>query len=317
MPHTDIIHTQAYRRAFDLYLRKGIPIELSLKAAAEHPTTHYIWRTRGDNKVRASHAANNGRIFAWDDPPVTGHPGEDFGCRCWAQPYRPADPEYLDQSVTSKVQGSSTHWEWYDFVIHYYFGGGEPVQLSDIGHLQDVINQANEHGLRPHQVFEGVEIQVLKATRAARSGAVSGTFTRGYDFSSVSFVHGESEVYGNFAGTVQQENDYLIVTADVDFEFSDEFEDPLDIIQGISSNVIDIHVFIGKLAAASNLSIETLMRLFRETPYLNPDDIYDWIKWLSKAGGSKYRVTGKWKTALHGYVYKDAENSKYPKRLDR
>lgn len=42
-----IIHTQAYRKAFDLYLCKGVPIELSLKAALqEHPTTHYIWRTK-------------------------------------------------------------------------------------------------------------------------------------------------------------------------------------------------------------------------------------------------------------------------------
>lgn len=89
MPLPDIIQTPAYRNAFQLYLRKGVPIELSLKAAAaqEHPTTHYIWRTRGDNKVRAAHAANNGRIFSWDNPPPTGHPGEDYECRCTAEPY--------------------------------------------------------------------------------------------------------------------------------------------------------------------------------------------------------------------------------------
>lgn len=89
MPLPDIIHAPAYKKAFNLYLRKGVPIELSLKAAAvqEHPTTHYIWRTRGGDKVRATHAANNGRIFAWDDPPPTGHPGEDYGCRCTAEAY--------------------------------------------------------------------------------------------------------------------------------------------------------------------------------------------------------------------------------------
>ena len=59
-----IIHISAYAKAFNLYLRKGVPIDLSLKAVAqEHPTTQYIWRTRGDGKVRAAHAANNGRIF--------------------------------------------------------------------------------------------------------------------------------------------------------------------------------------------------------------------------------------------------------------
>lgn len=46
----------------------------------------YVWRTRGDAKVRAGHAANDGKIFEWRNPPATGHPGEDFNCRCWAEP---------------------------------------------------------------------------------------------------------------------------------------------------------------------------------------------------------------------------------------
>ncbi|MDF0604003.1 minor capsid protein [Psychromarinibacter sp. C21-152] len=78
------IDPHLYRKAFQAYLRKGTPIEWSIKQ--ERPTTHYIWRTRGDDKVRPSHAANNGQVFAWDDPPETGHPGEDYGCRCTAEP---------------------------------------------------------------------------------------------------------------------------------------------------------------------------------------------------------------------------------------
>jgi SPP1 gp7 family putative phage head morphogenesis protein len=82
------ITSDAYRRAFENYLRKGISIELQLKAAADaRPTPSYVWRTREDEKVRPSHAANDGVIFAWDAPPPTGHPGEDFGCRCIADPY--------------------------------------------------------------------------------------------------------------------------------------------------------------------------------------------------------------------------------------
>ncbi len=48
--------------------------------------TLYIWRTMDDEKVRPSHAANDGIVFAWDIPPPTGHPGEEYGCRCWAEP---------------------------------------------------------------------------------------------------------------------------------------------------------------------------------------------------------------------------------------
>lgn len=82
-----IIHTPAYRAAFVQYLRRGTPLHVSLKAAEQRPTTHYIWRTSGDSKVRSTHAENDGKIFAWDSPPETGHPGEDYNCRCWAEPY--------------------------------------------------------------------------------------------------------------------------------------------------------------------------------------------------------------------------------------
>ncbi|WP_442872598.1 phage minor head protein [Cognatishimia sp. SS12] len=46
-------------------------------------------RTRRDSRVRPSHAENDGRVFEWNDPPATGHPGDDYGCRCTAEPYSP------------------------------------------------------------------------------------------------------------------------------------------------------------------------------------------------------------------------------------
>lgn len=62
---SEIIHAPAYRKAFVRYLRHGTPLYIALKAVAEpHATTHYIWRTQDDEKVRDSHAANHGEIFA-------------------------------------------------------------------------------------------------------------------------------------------------------------------------------------------------------------------------------------------------------------
>jgi len=47
----------------------------------------YFWRTSLDERVRASHRVKEGRIFRWDQPPAdTGHPGEDYQCRCYAEP---------------------------------------------------------------------------------------------------------------------------------------------------------------------------------------------------------------------------------------
>ena len=41
----------------------------------------YIWRVVGDERVRPSHEAHDGKTFSWDDPPSdTGHPGEDYNC---------------------------------------------------------------------------------------------------------------------------------------------------------------------------------------------------------------------------------------------
>jgi len=47
----------------------------------------YTWQTAGDERVRPTHKANDGKKFRWDDPPnKTGHPGTDVNCRCVAIP---------------------------------------------------------------------------------------------------------------------------------------------------------------------------------------------------------------------------------------
>jgi SPP1 gp7 family putative phage head morphogenesis protein len=49
--------------------------------------SRYTWRTMGDERVRETHAAKDGKVFSWDDPPAdTGNPGEEIQCRCYAEP---------------------------------------------------------------------------------------------------------------------------------------------------------------------------------------------------------------------------------------
>ena len=46
----------------------------------------YIWHTSEDERVRSAHMSHNNKRFSWDDPPPnTGHPGQDYQCRCWAE----------------------------------------------------------------------------------------------------------------------------------------------------------------------------------------------------------------------------------------
>jgi SPP1 gp7 family putative phage head morphogenesis protein len=49
----------------------------------------YRWSTSNDERVRDSHKHLNGRVFGYDQPPITdrstgakNNPGEDFNCRC-------------------------------------------------------------------------------------------------------------------------------------------------------------------------------------------------------------------------------------------
>ena len=59
-------------------------------------STHYKWHTVGDSRVRPMHAALDGTIQSWNDPPVCdlgqgnqplhAHPGCIYNCRCWAEP---------------------------------------------------------------------------------------------------------------------------------------------------------------------------------------------------------------------------------------
>ncbi len=54
--------------------------------------THYRWSSSHDESVCEHCMANYGKVFRWDDPPPTGHPGEGKfcsrkdGCRCVAIP---------------------------------------------------------------------------------------------------------------------------------------------------------------------------------------------------------------------------------------
>lgn len=62
---------------------------LDMLRQKEIGVTKYIWRTAGDERVRQTHADNDGETFEWsDDTPgaADGRPGEEINCRCYAEP---------------------------------------------------------------------------------------------------------------------------------------------------------------------------------------------------------------------------------------
>lgn len=231
-----IIETQAYRKAFNQYLRKGTSIELSLKRIMQESlhhkmlgiSTHYIWHTQEDAKVRPSHSANDERIFAWENPPATGHPGEDYGCRCWAEPI--GDSGYANQFLITSVNDSADKWSTSDFIAHYLGRSGRSVTLSETGHLEAVIKHYALHATARDGtvgIYKAVENQILEEAKRKRGGNFTYSFNGNYNFQdAVTFSLGESVISGMFEGDARLEGIFLIVSGIITYDFSDTFSDP-------------------------------------------------------------------------------------------
>jgi len=69
---------------------------LLVESRARHiGSSHYIWRTVLDGRVRKEHRRLEGKVIAWDDPPIAGedgmryHAGQGPRCRCFSEPIIP------------------------------------------------------------------------------------------------------------------------------------------------------------------------------------------------------------------------------------
>lgn len=64
--------------------------QLTAKRHQDMGVDKFTWSTSGDERVRDTHAELDGKVFSYTDPPtVNGRkvlPGEDFRCRCVAEP---------------------------------------------------------------------------------------------------------------------------------------------------------------------------------------------------------------------------------------
>ncbi len=278
-----------YKKAFQAYLRKGTPIELSIKQA--RPTTHYIWRTRNDGKVRSSHAGREGQVFSWDDPPVGGHPGEDYNCRCTAEPYYPDISEYVH--ITIDGLGTKSGWSNTDFVNHYFNGGGRGVTLRQIGHSQKIIAAfIDRRG-------EDLKDQIADAARRARAGSVSDSFVNTYDMEGIVFSIGNTTIGGSFSGQSVTQNGIIDLVGNLDLYLKDEFADPLDV--GVE---VDDYRPGSILYDNIHRPLNEYLRGRTGLPTGGPQR-------LGVRDGKPYDITGTWSGSVEGRIYADATRSKY------
>lgn len=87
MERYEVSDSRAKLIARDQTLKLNGQLNRSKQQAAG--VTQYRWITSRDEKVRPSHQRLNDTIQSWDVPPPPGHPGDDYQCRCTAQPIIP------------------------------------------------------------------------------------------------------------------------------------------------------------------------------------------------------------------------------------
>ena len=264
--------SMTYRDAFARYLRKGTA--LSLKADAR-TTTHYIWRTRDDDHVRTSHAANNGKLFAWSAPPATGHPGEGYNCRCVAEPYVRGETELAHQNITSLAGDASRKWTNTDLTRHFYAGGGRGLTLSEIGHLQGVINYYF-YGLGK---YNAVNTQIIEIARRHADGRLSYNFHNAYNFGNYLHVFGGGVVAGAFIGSIHRHNGMLTIKGSIEYFYKDMFTDPLSIRE-----------------------------LYNDDSA--PENMWQIERW-TEFGGKYFSIQDDWKTNFYAEVKQDKMGSIY------
>lgn len=143
----------------------------------EMGVTQYIWSTSGDERVRDSHAENDGKIFSYDDPPATGNPGDQINCRCVAIPYFGDKVEQKAEEV-EQSQEIDRNQEELQFVERML---GE----EESNKARDRLNTASEF-IKQHKLSQNEALSVIGYTgsfykdfnKALRTGTATPKITR-------------------------------------------------------------------------------------------------------------------------------------------
>ena len=261
-------------------------IDLLINYKMTGNSTSYIWRTQDDGKVRDSHAANDDQIFLWNNRPATGHPGEDFNCRCWAEPI--GDSFYANQLLITKINDNPNKWGNRDFIDHYRTENNGDVTLAEIGHFAGIIDYfANkvETSDGSKGGYQAVEKQIIDEAIIIRNGVIDYDFSDSYEFGDFwdlflfngRYSFGDSIVGGVFDGDVRTETvnqiEYLVINGIMKYKFEDRFSDPFQLIE-ITDRI----------------------------PGINRQEAEEIVGDNANRFGKPYKITGTWQTKFNATV---------------
>ncbi|MCI5049111.1 MAG: minor capsid protein [Rickettsiales bacterium] len=248
--------------------------------------THYIWHTVGDNRTRSSHAANDGKVFAWNNPPETGHPGDDYNCRCWAEPYRVPSEENLPfwrQVIIDAIENhlrTRSKWDSIDMALYFYIAS-RGITLNEIGHLEDVRRYYEEH------YRDRFYTQIIDNSEDKLDGSFSDTFETSYSFKDLFFAYGDATMTGMFEGQIITDTSgKRNVSGYIQYRFYDLFTDPAS----LRSNAVEI---INKILIKHfNQSLSEYG--FDRIGEIDEFDLPEIIQSFSEVAGNAYGISGEW-----------------------
>ena len=120
----------------------------------------YVWRTVRDGRVRDAHSAVSGKYFTWAKPPNAGvrgnavHPGEDFKCRCWAEPA--FGPEYAD--IPEKAPRDP---------LAYMKPAGIVNAFTPAGSIREAERYVQSLGIAEHVSYSGIPLKTVNTINKA------------------------------------------------------------------------------------------------------------------------------------------------------
>lgn len=156
--------------------------------------TGYLWRTMKDTRVRDSHSELEGKFFTWNNPPLVGsqhyHPGEDYNCRCWAEPARDpgvsrdpirvlGGPDPMQQTQQRNLQSQQQSGGGKDYQSLEKSFGTIP-EKAFLGKIRDPLNGIQNNKMRK------IRDELMAKTKAERLAMIEDLKTAKWDATNLS-----------------------------------------------------------------------------------------------------------------------------------
>ena len=293
------VETFTYDAKGNLTHIKGIPVEpIPTVEKARAATEKRIAEIKAQEAKQAAQAATSGQIVnrqsdivSGDSLFFTGKPYlEETGQYLFLfRHYDPelarwttADPSGFPDGANNHIYGVDPlsgidplglQWGLWQFIEHFYFGGGSAVSLAQVGFLGGIKSEAESQGIigRFGEQIHGKAESIAKPY----NGQFTHGFHNSYDFHAVNYVFGDATLSGNFSATMtsiplnNQPGGTWHFQGYANILFSDIFSDPISLLETIYGTS-------------------------------NPENAPNWFVNAANLGGTPYNINGSWTQPYDG-----------------